>query len=208
MYLQVKSKVLHSPNKQICEPMQSFSGKSRFKCFFIQIPANQLVVNIFDSWFNRPGETRRILSVNPTYDWTCFSYALLNVSPMQVESSPPMPCPEPCHEIKTCSQCLSSRGSDGGWQRCVWSMALQQVSFREVISTWWFSTRNSTSNLVTCPLSSTVYESVLCSAALWGGSVWPFAHGWRFLLSPVLPAYSVLPVHFQAAVRLVFFSWW
>ncbi|KTF86177.1 hypothetical protein cypCar_00026069 [Cyprinus carpio] len=71
-------------------------------------------------------ETRRILSVNPTYDWTCFSYALLNVSPMQVESSPPMPCPEPCHEIKTCSQCLSSRGSDGGWQRCVWSMALQQ----------------------------------------------------------------------------------
>lgn len=82
-----------------------------------------------DSWFKLPGETRRILSVNPTYDWTCFSYALLNVSPMQVESSPPMPCPEPCHEIKTCSQCLSSRGSDGGWQRCVWSMALQQVTF-------------------------------------------------------------------------------
>ncbi|XP_067304723.1 multiple epidermal growth factor-like domains protein 8 [Pseudorasbora parva] len=76
--------------------------------------------------FKRTGETRRILSVNPTYDWTCFSYALLNVSPMQVESSPPMPCPEPCHEIKTCDQCLSSRGSDGGWQRCVWSMALQQ----------------------------------------------------------------------------------
>uniref|UniRef100_A0AAR2K5K4 Multiple EGF-like-domains 8 n=1 Tax=Pygocentrus nattereri TaxID=42514 RepID=A0AAR2K5K4_PYGNA len=76
--------------------------------------------------FKRTGETRRILSVNPTYDWTCFSYALLNVSPMQVESSPPMPCPEPCNQIKTCSQCLSSRGSDGGWQHCVWSMALQQ----------------------------------------------------------------------------------
>ncbi|KAF3839320.1 hypothetical protein F7725_018037 [Dissostichus mawsoni] len=45
--------------------------------------------------FKRTGETRRILSVNPTYDWTCFSYALLNVSPMQVESSPPMPCPPP-----------------------------------------------------------------------------------------------------------------
>lgn len=73
------------------------------------------------------GETRRILSVNPTYDWTCFSYALLNVSPMQVESSPPMPCPEPCHQIQTCSQCLSSHGSDGGWQHCLWSMALQQV---------------------------------------------------------------------------------
>lgn len=74
------------------------------------------------------GETRRILSVNPTYDWTCFSYALLNVSPMQVESSPPMPCPPPCHSLQNCSLCLGSRGSDGGWQHCVWSMALQQVS--------------------------------------------------------------------------------
>ncbi|XP_076868849.1 multiple epidermal growth factor-like domains protein 8 [Brachyhypopomus gauderio] len=76
--------------------------------------------------FKRTGETRRILSVNPTYDWTCFSYALLNVSPMQVESSPPLPCPEPCHQIRTCGQCLDSRGSDGGWQQCVWSLALQQ----------------------------------------------------------------------------------
>lgn len=74
-----------------------------------------------------PGETRRLLSVNPTYDWTCFSYALLNVSPMQVESSPPMPCPPPCHSLQNCSLCLGSRGSDGGWQHCVWSMALQQV---------------------------------------------------------------------------------
>ncbi|XP_074538910.1 multiple epidermal growth factor-like domains protein 8 isoform X3 [Halichoeres trimaculatus] len=76
--------------------------------------------------FKRTGETRRILSVNPTYDWTCFSYALLNVSPMQVESSPPMPCPPPCHSLHNCSLCLGSRGSDGGWQHCVWSMALQQ----------------------------------------------------------------------------------
>ena len=73
------------------------------------------------------GETRRILSVNPTYDWTCFSYALLNVSPMQVESSPPLPCPSPCHSLHSCSLCLGSRGSDGGWQHCVWSMALEQV---------------------------------------------------------------------------------
>uniref|UniRef100_A0AAV2MAJ1 Uncharacterized protein n=1 Tax=Knipowitschia caucasica TaxID=637954 RepID=A0AAV2MAJ1_KNICA len=76
--------------------------------------------------FKRTGETRRILSVNPTYDWTCFSYALLNVSPMQVESSPPLPCPPPCHTLQNCSLCLGSRGSDGGWQHCVWSMALQQ----------------------------------------------------------------------------------
>ncbi|KAG7216925.1 hypothetical protein INR49_001579, partial [Caranx melampygus] len=76
--------------------------------------------------FKRTGETRRILSVNPTYDWTCFSYALLNVSPMQVESSPPLPCPPPCHSLQNCSLCLGSRGSDGGWQHCVWSMALQQ----------------------------------------------------------------------------------
>ncbi|XP_019220014.1 multiple epidermal growth factor-like domains protein 8 [Oreochromis niloticus] len=76
--------------------------------------------------FKRTGETRRILSVNPTYDWTCFSYALLNVSPMQVESSPPLPCPPPCHSLHNCSLCLSSNGSDGGWQHCVWSMALQR----------------------------------------------------------------------------------
>ncbi|MEQ2158184.1 hypothetical protein GOODEAATRI_009651, partial [Goodea atripinnis] len=69
--------------------------------------------------FKRTGETRRILSVNPTYDWTCFSYALLNVSPMQVESSPPLPCPPPCHTLHNCSLCLGSRGSDGGWQHCV-----------------------------------------------------------------------------------------
>lgn len=78
-------------------------------------------------FFPSPGETRRILSVNPTYDWTCFSYALLNVSPMQVESSPPLPCPPPCHSLHNCSLCLSSNGSDGGWQHCVWSMALQRV---------------------------------------------------------------------------------
>lgn len=69
--------------------------------------------------------------MNPTYDWTCFSYALLNVSPMQVESSPPMPCPPPCHSLQNCSLCLGSRGSDGGWQHCVWSMALQQVSLSQ-----------------------------------------------------------------------------
>lgn len=80
------------------------------------------------------GETRRILSVNPTYDWTCFSYALLNVSPMQVESSPPMPCPPPCHTLKNCTLCLGSRGSDGGWQHCVWSMALQRVRRRHLSS--------------------------------------------------------------------------
>ncbi|XP_042082946.1 multiple epidermal growth factor-like domains protein 8 [Haplochromis burtoni] len=80
----------------------------------------------YDSFPSPPGETRRILSVNPTYDWTCFSYALLNVSPMQVESSPPLPCPPPCHSLHNCSLCLSSNGSDGGWQHCVWSMALQR----------------------------------------------------------------------------------
>ncbi|XP_062321572.1 multiple epidermal growth factor-like domains protein 8 [Osmerus eperlanus] len=76
--------------------------------------------------FKRTGETRRILSVNPTYDWTCFSYALLNVSPMQVESSPPLPCPTPCDQLRNCTLCLNSNGSDGGWQRCMWSTALQQ----------------------------------------------------------------------------------
>ncbi|KAM8927354.1 multiple epidermal growth factor-like domains protein 8 [Pelodytes ibericus] len=76
--------------------------------------------------FKRTGETRRILSVLPTYDWTCFSHSLLNVSPMQVESSPPSPCPIPCHNYSTCHECLSSKGADGGWQQCVWSVALKQ----------------------------------------------------------------------------------
>ncbi|XP_048476526.1 multiple epidermal growth factor-like domains protein 8 [Rhincodon typus] len=76
--------------------------------------------------FKRTGETRRILSVSPAYDWTCFSHSLRNVSPMPVESCPPEPCPRPCHNLTTCSACLSSNGSDGGWQQCVWSLALQQ----------------------------------------------------------------------------------
>lgn len=74
-----------------------------------------------------PGETRRILSVQPTYDWTCFSHSLLNVSPMPVESSPPLPCPTPCHLLPNCTSCLASKGADGGWQHCVWSSSLQQV---------------------------------------------------------------------------------
>ncbi|GAB0200402.1 multiple epidermal growth factor-like domains protein 8 [Grus japonensis] len=77
--------------------------------------------------FKRTGETRRILSVQPTYDWTCFSHSLLNVSPMPVESSPPLPCPTPCHNHSSCPLCLASKGADGGWQRCVWSVSLQQA---------------------------------------------------------------------------------
>nr|XP_033770020.1 multiple epidermal growth factor-like domains protein 8 isoform X2 [Geotrypetes seraphini] len=76
--------------------------------------------------FKRTGETRRILSVQPTYDWTCFSHSLLNVSPMPVESSPPLACPTPCHNHSTCSDCLGSKGADGGWQQCVWSISLHQ----------------------------------------------------------------------------------
>ncbi|XP_050177488.1 uncharacterized protein LOC126643283, partial [Myiozetetes cayanensis] len=76
--------------------------------------------------FKRTGETRRILSVQPSYAWTCFSHSLLNVSPMPVESAPPLPCPSPCHLQPTCLACLSSPGADGGWQHCQWSTALQQ----------------------------------------------------------------------------------
>uniref|UniRef100_A0A2K5KJX8 Multiple epidermal growth factor-like domains protein 8 n=1 Tax=Cercocebus atys TaxID=9531 RepID=A0A2K5KJX8_CERAT len=79
--------------------------------------------------FKRTGETRRILSVQPTYDWTCFSHSLLNVSPMPVESSPPLPCPTPCHLLPNCTSCLDSKGADGGWQHCVWSSSLQQVLY-------------------------------------------------------------------------------
>nr|XP_041568334.1 multiple epidermal growth factor-like domains protein 8 [Taeniopygia guttata] len=76
--------------------------------------------------FKRTGETRRILSVQPAYEWTCFSHSLLNVSPMPVESAPPLPCPRPCHLQRTCAACLASAGADGGWQHCLWSLALRQ----------------------------------------------------------------------------------
>uniref|UniRef100_UPI000B4D1556 multiple epidermal growth factor-like domains protein 8 n=1 Tax=Lonchura striata TaxID=40157 RepID=UPI000B4D1556 len=77
--------------------------------------------------FKRTGETRRILSVQPAYDWTCFSHSLLNVSPMPVESAPPLPCPLPCHLQRSCHACLASPGADGGWQHCLWSLALGEV---------------------------------------------------------------------------------
>lgn len=111
------------------------------------------------------GETRRILSVNPTYDWTCFSYALLNVSPMQVESSPPMPCPPPCHSLNNCSLCLGSRGSDGGWQHCVWSMALQQVRLYRVFCMSFFLIKSCsyTANLSPLPL---VHEPIFRALAM------------------------------------------
>lgn len=108
--------------------------------------------------------------MNPTYDWTCFSYALLNVSPMQVESSPPMPCPPPCHSLQNCSLCLGSRGSDGGWQHCVWSMALQQVrtppprcSFCPVMLL--FCRLNQTRSCAASPLPL-VHEPFFCAPAL------------------------------------------
>ncbi|KAK2088583.1 Multiple epidermal growth factor-like domains protein 8 [Saguinus oedipus] len=46
---------------------------------------------------------------------------------MPVESSPPLPCPTPCHLLPNCTSCLDSKGADGGWQHCVWSSSLQQV---------------------------------------------------------------------------------
>ncbi|XP_078593005.1 multiple epidermal growth factor-like domains protein 8 [Branchiostoma floridae x Branchiostoma japonicum] len=76
--------------------------------------------------FKRSGETRRVLSPTPAYDWTCFSRNLLGVSPYEVESAPPMECPTPCHEYTTCADCLESKGADGGWQECVWSDSLGQ----------------------------------------------------------------------------------
>ncbi|XP_041081633.1 multiple epidermal growth factor-like domains protein 8 [Polyodon spathula] len=76
--------------------------------------------------FKRTGETRRILSVTPSHDWTCFSHSLLNMSPMPVESSPPRPCPTPCHQHSSCRECLGSKGADGGWRRCLWSLSLSQ----------------------------------------------------------------------------------
>ncbi|XP_074390420.1 uncharacterized protein LOC141728024 isoform X2 [Zonotrichia albicollis] len=76
--------------------------------------------------FKRTGETRRILSVQPSSDRTCFSRSLLNVSPMPVESAPPLPCPRPCHLQRSCHACLSSPGADGGWSHCLWSLALSE----------------------------------------------------------------------------------
>lgn len=146
------------------------------------------------------GETRRILSVNPTYDWTCFSYALLNVSPMQVESSPPMPCPPPCHSLQNCSLCLGSRGSDGGWQYCVWSMALQQVRW----SQWSFNPFVPLSFTNSANVSvSLVLEPVFRAPSVWSRPMRPPSFWGGFLHSTVLTAHPVFPVHLQASVWLV-----
>ncbi|KAM9292184.1 LOW QUALITY PROTEIN: multiple epidermal growth factor-like domains protein 8, partial [Morus bassanus] len=79
-----------------------------------------------------PSETWCILSVQPTYDWTCFSRSLLNVSLMLVESSPP----PPCHNHSSCPFCLASKGVDGGWQHCVWSVSLQQCMSPSYVPLW------------------------------------------------------------------------
>ncbi|PIK35052.1 putative multiple epidermal growth factor-like domains protein 8 [Apostichopus japonicus] len=55
-------------------------------------------------------------------------YSLRDVSPehIEIETSPPNPCPQPCHTHLTCTECLDSDGADGGRSSCVWSSPLQQ----------------------------------------------------------------------------------
>uniref|UniRef100_A0A8C6XX66 Multiple EGF like domains 8 n=1 Tax=Naja naja TaxID=35670 RepID=A0A8C6XX66_NAJNA len=117
--------------------------------------------------FKRTGETRRILSVQPTYDWTCFSHSLLNVSPMPVESSPPLACPTPCHNHSTCGDCLSSKGADGGWQQCVWSVSLHSLlpcSTSPLLCPAGLcpSPVSSTANRTTLPLPVSCLHAALC----------------------------------------------
>eukprot|EP00057_Strongylocentrotus_purpuratus_P007268 XP_011661742.1 PREDICTED: multiple epidermal growth factor-like domains protein 8 [Strongylocentrotus purpuratus] len=78
--------------------------------------------------FKRSSETRRLLNYRPIYDWNCFSNHLLTVAPSHynISSVPPLSCPTPCHQHTTCGDCLTSQGSDGGWQECMWSPWLNQ----------------------------------------------------------------------------------
>ena len=68
------------------------------------------------------------LHSQPVYDWNCVRKTILDTKPsFSVSSSPPETCPEPCISHQTCLSCLESKGgSEGGYQECHWSMALNR----------------------------------------------------------------------------------
>lgn len=77
------------------------------------------------------------MSLPPLYAWNCVKRSLLsllddlkdkklsdfNIKAMQVPSQ----CPVPCHAHKSCWDCLSSIGGEGGWRECYWSSKLHMV---------------------------------------------------------------------------------
>ncbi|XP_038062576.1 multiple epidermal growth factor-like domains protein 8 [Patiria miniata] len=83
---------------------------------------------IWTRQFKRASEVRRLLNANPTYDWNCFRESLLQIAPVDIHisSSPNEPCPSPCYTHNSCTDCLDSKGAEGGWQECVWSARLGQ----------------------------------------------------------------------------------
>ncbi|XP_023931409.1 multiple epidermal growth factor-like domains protein 8 isoform X3 [Lingula anatina] len=77
---------------------------------------------IWTRQYKRSSEVARTLSVAPIFDWNCFTNTLLDATPQyNIISMPPHTCPVRCYQHVTCSACLSSSGSEGGWQRCAWS---------------------------------------------------------------------------------------
>lgn len=70
-------------------------------------------------------EVGRSLSPSPIYPWNCVTMSLQTNIPIQ--SSPPDLCPVRCYLYPSCGECLSSHGSEGGDQQCVWSPRLQEV---------------------------------------------------------------------------------
>ncbi|XP_076035463.1 multiple EGF like domains 8 [Oratosquilla oratoria] len=71
----------------------------------------------------RSSEQGYTLQLTPIYNWNCVEDGH---SSYLVEFSPPGQCPIRCHHHTTCQQCLSADGAEGGWQKCYWSLALQE----------------------------------------------------------------------------------
>ncbi|KAL5012356.1 hypothetical protein ScPMuIL_010907 [Solemya velum] len=74
----------------------------------------------------RSSELKRVLSLQATYNWTCVMESLKGSLTRLVEIIPPDECPARCYTYKSCSSCLSSRGSEGGAMKCMWSEQLQE----------------------------------------------------------------------------------
>ncbi|XP_023325822.1 multiple epidermal growth factor-like domains protein 8 [Eurytemora carolleeae] len=80
--------------------------------------------------FTRSGK-QRVSVGEDGVGWTCQRKSLLHIlekankTQMVIgETSPPLPCPSPCHALQDCQACLEGGGADAGDEGCVWSVNL------------------------------------------------------------------------------------
>ncbi|CAH0390198.1 unnamed protein product [Bemisia tabaci] len=64
------------------------------------------------------------LSAEPVFDWNCANQDLTERSSIKIKSGGQ--CPAKCSDHKSCDECLSSQGGEGGWHECRWSTGLNE----------------------------------------------------------------------------------